>query len=831
MSPSKLVPEFVPGSQIVFGEKGYAYVRSGTEIFHMQGVSETLLRPFLSAVDGERNLHLICEMLPFNLSPAQAEVLCRKLEGTLIRFRKTKTKQQEEVPPYRKQISILGEGRLAELIAQALAPRTQLLVRRVSFDHAFKDQEVEKTDLFLLAPERIDLGQLLRFQEQIKSRPSLYILPEHDHILLGPLHQPGKTACLRCTWRVVHGLIDQTIPPTLEKIRFPDLQVPPEDEVAFRENLNREINRWIDSFLQANPEAAVTPFQEMRKLHIRGGQQAQKTLIPRLRDCPCSANDLHSQKPELKTELRTAGIPLRPLSMSQSGFSSVSQMELPLRKIGIVGGGSAGYLTALGLKQAFPEIEIDVLESSGIPTIGVGEATTTFLVHFLHQVLKVDVAEFYKEVKPTWKLGVNFQWGAQEGYAFNYPFSRGELGAAKWLENDMGTASLSAALMKSKLAPLFKQENGSYIAGLGHLRYAYHLDNQRFVTYLRALAQRSGIRRIDTLIQEVVTDEAKQRVSKLCTDDGREFAYDLYIDCTGFRSMLMGQALKSPFHDYRKSLYTDRAIIAKRPHTGPLTPYTLSQTMDHGWCWHVPTQEEQHLGYVFASDYCSEEQARQEMREKFQVEPSEKAIRFRSGRHAHFWKGNVVCVGNAHAFVEPLESTGIHMIVQSVLSLVKYLPGAYNNSGMIDLVNRKINGHWDYLKWFLALHYRFNNRLNTPFWKACRRDTDISGLADIVEIYQESGPLSELEAPSKALLLDRIQDPTFGLRGIDQILMGLQVPHGGEPNWNARQRLLWQEKRQSILKLTDHALQHDQALQIVTDHPELISFPPDNSNL
>ncbi len=483
--------------------------------------------------------------------------------------------------------------------------------------------------------------------------------------------------------------------------------------------------------------------------------------------------------------------------------------------VGILGGGTAGYFAALALRKHFPELRITLIESSKIPIIGVGEATTPPLVAFLHDFLAIDIHELYREVMPTWKIGIRFDWGSRGG--FNYPFSTGELTEAHAYDGYIDCASLGSMLMDAKRVPMFRSEAG-ITSGLKQVRFAYHLDNVRFVRFLKKLARWRQIEHLDAVIASVVTrhrQDGEVEVDQLLTEDGQRLRFDFYIDCTGFRSLLLEQTLGSPFHSYGSSLYCDRAAVANVPHDGTIKPYTRAETMNSGWCWNIPMVHEDHRGYVYSSAFCTQEEAVAEMRAKNPGMSDPWFVKFRSGRHEHFVRGNVAALGNSYAFVEPLESTALHMIIVQVTRLLRLLDGDRRGSSDHDPaeVNRRIAGHWDYLRWFLALHYRFNGRLDTPFWQHCRQHVDMSGLADTVADFQQNGPFSGRG-------YQRPPDAIFGGGGLDILLLGQDVPTaGGRPSldretWNAL-----------CSRRTEHlsaALSYREALHALRDQPEFL---------
>ena len=484
-------------------------------------------------------------------------------------------------------------------------------------------------------------------------------------------------------------------------------------------------------------------------------------------------------------------------------------------RVGIIGGGTAGYLTALALRRLLPQIEVTLIESSKIPIIGVGEATTPPLVSFLHDVAGIGVHELQREVAPTWKIGIRFLWGSRGG--FNYPFSPGELTEARHYDGYIANASLPSMLMTDLRTPMLR-ERDRIVSALPSVRFAYHLDNQRFVRFLARKAAELGTRHLDATVgrAEVATGaDGEPRVEHLVLDDGTRLAFDLYVDCSGFHSVLVGGALGSPYHSYASTLYCDRAVVADVPHDGFIKPYTTAETMNAGWCWNIPMFDCDHRGYVYSSAWCSDDEAVAEMRACNPRMGDHRFVRFRSGRHEHFWRGNVVGIGNAYAFVEPLESTALHMVIVEALRLVRLLDPA---GGEADrdraTLNRRMAAHWDYLRWFLGVHYRFNRQRGTPFWRACQASVDVSGLVDVLDDYREHGPLSSRDVA-------RPPDAIFGAGGLDALLLGQEVPCAV-----GRIRLTEDEWRARIAEravFVANALTHQQALAAIEADPRFLT--------
>ncbi len=471
-------------------------------------------------------------------------------------------------------------------------------------------------------------------------------------------------------------------------------------------------------------------------------------------------------------------------------------------RVGIVGGGSAGYLTALALRMALPALAVTVIESPAVPVIGVGEATTPLMPQFLHQDLGLDVGELLSEVQPTLKLGLRFLWGQPDTGDFPYPFGPLDLaGTASHGGGDLWRASVQARLMRRGRVPL---RPAAEVAPqwFGGPAVAYHLDNRRFVAYLERRAAAAGVERLPATIVEAELAPVGGALAGLRTSDGRRLVYDLYVDASGFRSLLLEGALASPWISYQTSLPTDRAVVAAVPGR-PLAPYTTAETLDCGWCWSTPQPEADHRGYVFASGVLADDAAEAEMRRANPGMGEARLIRFRSGRHRHFWRGNVVAVGNAYGFVEPLESTALHLLIRQIGLLTRALTagGPVDRDGL----DARVGGWWDYLRFFLALHYRHNRRRDTPFWREARAAADLVPFGELAASFAARGLLS-LRAERRF----PYPDPLWGPEGIDCLLLGQGV--ASQPPANPPERSTWQAQQEAEAALTREAAPHAAAL-------------------
>ncbi|MFS4459244.1 tryptophan halogenase family protein [Bdellovibrio sp. HCB2-146] len=460
----------------------------------------------------------------------------------------------------------------------------------------------------------------------------------------------------------------------------------------------------------------------------------------------------------------------------------LSYLEFPkyppteIKTIGILGGGTAGYLAALALKKLHPNIKTSVIESSKIPVIGVGESTTTEIVPFLHRTLGIDPGEFFRAVEPTLKLGIRFDWGDPKDSHFNFNFFAGHQQESYYYEQSINNANWASVLMDNNKVPVVRQKDGSLLSLLPSIPFSYHIDNKNLIRFLNSLLKQRQIPIIDAEVVKVNLDE-KEFVTSLETDDGQKLSFDLYIDCSGFRSRVLGQALKTEFIPFNSTLINNRALTFDMPNKGEIGVHTRCSTMDNGWCWTIPMRQENHYGYVHSTQYCDEETAVKEARAKYGHFDKYKMVEFRSGRHKQAWNKNVFGLGNAYGFVEPLESTAIQTAVHSIMTLCKLMPNNHQDHSSIAGINQEIAVTWDTFRWFLGIHYKFNNKLDTPYWKWCRENTNIGDAKVVVDLFKQRPPLvsSNFGTNSPYTALEAL---VFNSYSYDTLLYGQKViPH------------------------------------------------------
>jgi tryptophan halogenase len=488
-----------------------------------------------------------------------------------------------------------------------------------------------------------------------------------------------------------------------------------------------------------------------------------------------------------------------------------------VKKVLVLGGGSAGFFAAISIKTIVPDIDVEVIRSPEIGIIGVGEATTPVIPTLLHGFLNLDLADFYRDAEPAWKLGIRFIWGPRRW--FNYTFSfqcdtryaRLEHPTGYYCFDDFDDASISSSLMNAERAFLRRPDGFPNI----ERDAAYHLENVTFVSFLEKHAMKLGIKIRDDNVIEVKKGDAGVESLKMAS--GIDLGADLFVDCSGFRSLLLGQALEEPFISFKKSLYCDRAIIGGWDREDEnILPFTIAETMPSGWCWRIDHEHRINRGYVFSSDFLSEEKAIDQYLEKCPKIKSTKVVRFKSGRYDRMWVKNVVAIGNSSGFVEPLESTSLGAIAvecQAMAQILKDSPIHQVTDSQIRQFNIRATRNWDTIRDFLAIHYRFNTRLQTPFWTACVNDTDIADAAPIVEFYQENGP----GITWRDTLIDRHDQ--FKLEGYWTMLIGQKVPYKTTIKISDQDKQTWYKIREAHRRMAASALSAKDSFAAIR-HPQ-----------
>lgn len=446
-----------------------------------------------------------------------------------------------------------------------------------------------------------------------------------------------------------------------------------------------------------------------------------------------------------------------------------------IKDILVVGSGSAGLLAALSIRMKVPGVNVRIVRSPDIGVIGVGEGTTPNFPAHLFDYLGISRKAFYQLAEPTWKLGIRFKWGPR-GH-FDYTFAR-QLDA-KWpdlpmpngfyCQDEFAGVDLTSALMsEGKVFP--RQQNGAPDVQPWH---AFHIENEKFVDVLEKVAQQAGVEIIDGKVTGC--DRGDAGVTAVHLEDGRKLEADFFIDSSGFRSELLGKTLEEPFVSFNKTLFCDRAVVGGWERTNePILPYTTAEQMSTGWCWQIEHEHHINRGYVYCSDMISDEEAAEEFKRKNPKTPDQpRIVKFSSGCRRRMWVDNVVAIGNSGGFVEPLEATALMIVCSHVRTLVDFLNHTRlePTPSMRELYNQVTHETWLDIRDFLGLHYKPNTSLDTPFWQRCREETDLSGIAELLEFYEENGPTGFCRYRQHSTQND------FGIEGYLVMLIGQMAPY------------------------------------------------------
>jgi tryptophan halogenase len=431
----------------------------------------------------------------------------------------------------------------------------------------------------------------------------------------------------------------------------------------------------------------------------------------------------------------------------------VAGADQPVRKVTIVGGGTAGWMTAAVLSQWMTQIEIKLVESEEIGTVGVGEATIPHIRNFL-ALAGVDPLEMIAATKATFKLGIQFvDWGAP-GETYIHGF--GKIGRDMlWLHphqlwlaaRERMPASVKsfdeysincAACLRNKFAfPDSSQPNSP----LADLDYAYHFDASLFARFLRRQCEERGVERIEGRIVDVEQNAETGFVERVRLTDGREVDGDLFVDCSGMRALLIGDALGIGYEDWNQWLLCDKAQAVPCASVSPVTPYTRSTARKAGWQWRIPLQHRIGNGYVYASELIGDDEVRDILLANLDGEAlaGPRPVKFRPGRRLKAWDKNVIAVGLSSGFLEPLESTSIHLIQTAVHRLLAMFPSSQFSPADVDEYNRQSRFEYEDVRDFIIAHYKVTRRTGDPFWDHVRTMDVPDSLNERFALFRSSG--------------------------------------------------------------------------------------------
>ncbi|MDP9422192.1 MAG: tryptophan 7-halogenase [Pseudomonadota bacterium] len=421
-----------------------------------------------------------------------------------------------------------------------------------------------------------------------------------------------------------------------------------------------------------------------------------------------------------------------------------------MRRILIVGGGTAGWMTATLFGKLFQGLyDVEVVESEAIGTVGVGEATIPAIKKY-NELIQLDEAEFMQRTQGTFKLGIRFVDWLREGHSYVHAF--GVIGQDwEWLRchhywlrasqrsraRDFADFSINcAAALKNKFMHARADMADSPI---GHIAHAFHFDASLYAKYLRGLAEQHGVRRTEGRIVDVGMHENGD-IASVTLEDDRKIEADFFVDCSGFRGLLIGQTLKTDYEDWTHWLPCDRAMAVPCTRSDPLAPYTRSTARAPGWQWRIPLQHRTGNGLVYSSKHIDDDAAEALLLTNLdgQQLANPNRIRFTTGKRTQMWVRNCVAIGLAAGFLEPLESTSIHLVQSAAIRLVRLFPDRETDQATIDEFNRQSDFEWERIRDFIILHYWANER-HGEFWEYCRTMELPATLQRKIDLWKSNG--------------------------------------------------------------------------------------------
>jgi tryptophan halogenase len=422
-----------------------------------------------------------------------------------------------------------------------------------------------------------------------------------------------------------------------------------------------------------------------------------------------------------------------------------------VKRVVIVGGGSAGWMAAAGLvKFLGPIVDIKLIESEEIGIVGVGEATIP-QIRLYNSVLGLDEDDFLRNTQGTFKLGIEFRDWARIGDRYIHTFGSvgHNIGQTPfhhyWLRSrgsanapDVWAYSINAAAAYANRFARMEKLGESPLAAPA---WAFHFDASLYGKYLRVYAEQRGVTRVEGKIVRTTLRDQDGFVESVTLQSGETIGADLFVDCSGFRGLLIEGALKTGYEDWSHWLPCDRALAAPCASAGPLTPYTRATARAAGWQWRIPLQHRIGNGYVYCSRYISDEEAEATLRGNLDgdILAAPRLIKFTTGRRKKFWNKNCVALGLASGFMEPLESTSIHLVQSGVSRLLSLFPDTRFAAADIEEYNRQMGMEFERIRDFLILHYNATERDDTPFWSYCRQMEIPDGLAHKTALFRANG--------------------------------------------------------------------------------------------
>ena len=426
--------------------------------------------------------------------------------------------------------------------------------------------------------------------------------------------------------------------------------------------------------------------------------------------------------------------------------------QQPIRSIAIVGGGTAGWMAAASLSYflAKHNCAIRLIESEQIGTVGVGEATIPPIINFI-QALGIDENELVRETNATFKLGIEFKDWTEIGHSYIHPFGNtgidmeGVPFPAFWLK--MRQRGLAHSLedyslhVQAARKGRFMRPIRAPDSPFNGITYALHFDAVLFARYLRRYAEKRGVIRTEGKVVMVELAPESGFIQSLALESGERIEADLYIDCSGFRGLLIEEALKTGYDDWTRFLPCDRAVALPCVRTAEPASYTMTTALEAGWKWRIPLQSRTGNGYVYCSGFLEEDKAIETLLSGLEGEPlaDPNRLRFTTGRRRQSWNKNCVSLGLASGFLEPLESTSIHMVQRGLALLLAFFPDRSFQQADINRYNKTLAYEYERIRDFLVLHYATNRRTDTEFWRFCQTLPKPDSLQERIALFESHG--------------------------------------------------------------------------------------------
>ncbi|WP_394494393.1 tryptophan halogenase family protein [Shewanella sp. ENK2] len=429
----------------------------------------------------------------------------------------------------------------------------------------------------------------------------------------------------------------------------------------------------------------------------------------------------------------------------QKQASNTTSSNKPIKKVVIAGGGTAGWMAAAALTKLLGKhLEVVLVESDQIGTVGVGEATIPTL-HIFHRLLGIKEQDVMAATNATFKLGIAFEnWhDVGKDYIHSFGFLGKDCWACGfqhfWLKGQQrGIVSQIGDYCTEHLAA---REGRFAVLPNQDYNHAYHMDATLYAKFLRGIAEQHGITRIEGKIKEVLQHDDTGNIRGLALESGDVIEGDLFLDCTGFRALLIEQTLNTGFDDWSHWLPCDSAIAVQTKTTEKPIPYTRSIARESGWQWRIPLQSRTGNGLVFCSKYMSDEEAKATLMDNIEGEPltDPRVIKFRTGSRRKTWHKNCVAIGLSSGFLEPLESTSIHLIQRGIVRLLQMFPSQGLVEEDINEFNEQTRTETENIRDFIVLHYKVTDRADSRFWRYCKNMSVPASLQHRIDMFDASG--------------------------------------------------------------------------------------------